>query len=100
LPSVDEITLIGATDPFQVTVNDIVEMEIGKPICDSDHLAGIGLSILAGVNNMNTYDQRTLGSRILAKVLQEISVRHPRGHHAQLVDVESRAESRDYVGVV
>jgi len=88
------------TDPFQVTVNDVVEMEIGKPICDSDHLVGIGLSVLAGVSNMNAYDQRTPGSRVLAKVLQEISVRHPRGHHAQLVDVGSRTESRDYVGVV
>ena len=34
------------------------------------------------------------------EVLREVSVRHPRGNHTKLGDVETRAKVRDDVGVV
>jgi len=49
---------------------------------------------------MNPYDRHAVDTGVPIKVLQEISVRHPRGHHAQLSDIESCAESREHVGVI
>ena len=44
------------TDPLQVSVNDVVMMEIGKPVYDSEHLMGIKFSILAVVNIVDAYN--------------------------------------------
>ena len=57
------------TDPLQVSVNDIVEMEIGKSICDSNHL-GIKLNILVGVSNVEPYDRHAVGPGVFAEISQ------------------------------
>ena len=57
------------TDPFQVSVNDVVIMEIGKPVHDSEHLMGIKFSILAIVKIVDAYDGCTRYPRVLAEIL-------------------------------
>jgi len=59
----------------------------------------MNLSTLAGMKTMDPYDRCTVGPRVLAKVLQEIPARHPRGHRAKLADVRACTESRDHVEV-
>jgi len=57
------------TDPLQVSVNDVVIMEIGKPVHDSEHLMGMKFSILAVVNIVDAYDGYTRYPGVLAEIL-------------------------------
>ena len=60
----------------------------------------IKLSIHADVSNVDPYDRHAMSPRVLVEVLQEVSLRHPRRHHAQLGDIGSGAKSWDQVGVI
>ena len=57
------------TDPLQVSVNDVVMMEIGKPVYDSEHLMGIKFSMLAVVNIVDAYNWYTQYPGVLAEIL-------------------------------
>lgn len=88
------------TDPLQVSVDDIVEMEIGKSFCNPDHL-GVPNSVSSPEwKSKDSYNSHAVDTRVPVKVLQNIPIRHPRGHHAQLGDVGSRTKSRDQIGVI
>jgi len=58
------------------------------------------LSTVTGMNNMDPYDRHAVCLRVLEKVLQELSFRHPRGNYTKLGDVKTCAQGQDHVGMV
>ena len=97
--SANETPPIGVTDPLQVSVNDVVGVEIGEPMYNPHHLVCVKLDVHADMKNMDPYNRHTIGPGVLAYVLQESSVWHPRRYRTKRRDIGSCTESGDHIVV-